>query len=278
MIKKLVALFAANGVELDVTEETIRTTAVRRYGLPIEMIYLQERHVAQAFQEAFFAGVCPASRAAILRSVFQAEPGPNLDALSVQNAIRAHLMKAGEPAYVHEAFVGFDDACRLILALGGLPCYPVLADGTRPICSFEDPVEHLAQSLKERRVYCAELIPNRNSVAVLAAYSYALRSAGIALLAGTEHNTLEVLPMEPHCADGAGVPEPLKEMFWEGACVVAAHQFLSATGRTGYVDASGELNPLYSSGEARIEAFANLGAAVIDEYRRITAVAGMGRG
>ena len=33
-------------------------------------------------------------------------------------------MKAGKPAFVTETFLRFDEARELILALGGIPCYP----------------------------------------------------------------------------------------------------------------------------------------------------------
>jgi hypothetical protein len=59
-------------------------------------------------------------------------------------------------------------------------------------------------------------------------------------------------------------------VFWEGACVVAAHQYLVARGEEGYVDASGEPAGRYPGPEARLEAFARLGASVIDEYLKTT--------
>jgi hypothetical protein len=273
VIERLAALFVAGGQETGVTEDSVKSSVVRKYGFPLESVYLQERHVAQAFQEALFARVSPGSRAGILRSVFGAEPGPAPDdAVAVQNAIRSHLMKAGKPGYVEERFVGFDHAYRLILTLGGIPCYPVLADGATPICPFEDPVDRLVQSLVARRIHLAELIPNRNAPETVALYARSLRSSGIAVVAGTEHNTPDMLPMEPHCAGGTPVPDPAAAIFWEGACVVAAHQYLMANGCGGYVDDSGDLNPDYSTGEARIRAFAQLGVAVIEKYGRLSAV------
>ncbi len=266
VIDKLNCIFAAAGVKTSLTERSIKAGVVHRCGAPVDAIYLQERHIAQAFQEALVAAVPAGALPGVLCSVLGVDAGPDLDAVSVQNAIRTHLMKAGKPGYVEEGFVGFDHAYQLVLALGGVPCYPVLADGARPICEFERPVERLVASLRQRRTYCAELIPNRNAVPVLGSYVRALRSAGIPVLAGTEHNTLDLVPMEPHCAANEPIPEPLKDIFWEGACVIAAHQFLVANGRTGYVDEHGDLNVSYADNEARIEAFARLGADVIEKY------------
>ena len=61
------------------------------------------------------------------------------DAVATQNEIRSQLLKAGKPAYVPETFVDFDHAYRLILALGGIPCYPTLADGVRRSRSTKTP-------------------------------------------------------------------------------------------------------------------------------------------
>jgi hypothetical protein len=55
----------------------------------------------------------------------------------------------------------------------------------------------------------------------------------------------------------------VKELFWEGACVVAAHQARRREGQSGFVDAEGEPNSDFPDAEARISAFAEMGAHVI---------------
>lgn len=57
-------------------------------------------------------------------------------------------------------------------------------------------------------------------------------------MAGTEHNTLDRIPLDPFCADGP-LPEAARAAFYEATCIVAAHQALVAEGRPGYVDATG---------------------------------------
>ena len=86
------------------------------------------------------------------------------------------------------------------------------------------------------------------------------------MVAGTEHNTLDLVPIEPTCLKGQPVPDDLKEIFWEGACVAAAHQFLVAHGQCGFVDGQGKPNASYRSDEERISAFRALGMAVIQKY------------
>jgi hypothetical protein len=225
--------------------------------------------VAKAVQEAFFAAVPASQRVDKLTHIFGTAPkaGPE-DAVKVQNEIRSHLMKAGKPGFVEETFINFEQAYRLILELGGIPCYPTLADGTTPICGYEEPVEKLIGELKARRIYCAEYIPIRNKPDVLSRYVKTVRKAGIVVLGGTEHNTLDLLPIEPTCLNGVPVPEDIKDIFWEGACVAAAHQFLTLHGECGFVDNNGNCNPAYNNDEERIDAFRRLGAAVIGTYQK----------
>jgi len=228
---------------------------------------LQERHISQAFQEALFEKVRPEERIERLRRVLGAETktnGPE-DAVSMQNDIRSHLMKAGKPAFVQETFIGFDDAQRLILELGGIPCYPTVADGASPICQFEQSPERLIAAIKERNLHAAEWIPVRNTVGVLREYVVKMREAGLAITAGTEHNTLDMVPLDPFCRDG-DVPDDLRAVFWEGACVVAGHQFLTLHGQCGFVDGQGSPNADYASADGRIKAFAAIGAAVMQRY------------
>jgi hypothetical protein len=245
---------------------------VRRHGSDRKTVYLQERHIAQAFQEAAFAKAPASERLEKLSTVFgTATKARNADdSVGVQNELRSYLMKAGKPAFVDETFIGFDEAFKLILELGGYPCYPVLADGNNPICPFEEPVSKLIENIQKRSIFAAEFIPVRNAPDVLEKYVKAMRAAGVVVTAGTEHNTLDLIPIEPTCKGGVAISEELKAIFWEGACVAAAHQFLTLHGEVGYVDSSGKLNPSYSHAEDRIVTFARLGAAVIRRYQEGT--------
>ena len=269
VISKLAEVFAQRGLPIQLTEADVMGMVAKRHGCPRERIYLQERHVCQAFQEAIFARVPAAERIEKLTRAFGLATPPKFgpeEAVKIQNEIRAQLMKAGKPAYVAETFVNFEQAQRLILELGGIPAYPTLADGTSPICPFEEPVEKLIADLKARGFECAEFIPIRNTPEVLTQYVRAMRAAGLVVTGGTEHNTLDLLPIEPTCVKALAVPEEVKEIFWEGACVVAAHQFLTLHGECGFVDAQGKPNPDYPDANARIAAFKSLGEAVIQRY------------
>lgn len=266
MIERMAALINSHGVATAVTAESIRSALALRHAVSPGSVYLQERHVAQAFQEALFASVEPGARSGLLRRVLGVECAN--DALTAQNEIRAQLMKAGKPAYVEESCLDADTAYALVLALSGVPCYPVLADGASPVCEFEASADELAGALAARGIWCVEFIPRRNAAAVVDRYATTLRQAGIVLLGGSEHNTLELATMMPACKGGVPLSEHVTELFWEGACVVAAHQYLSVRNRPGYVDARGALNPEFATSEQRIAAFARLGSMVIESFRK----------
>ncbi len=263
VVSRLEQLCADAGEPLGLTVAKIRTKIVQRYGCPAATVYLQERHVAEAFQQALFETVPAERRGAVLARLLGAPSSAPGCPPTVQNELRARLMKAGRPGYVAETFVGFDHAYRLVLALGGIPCYPVLADGASPICAFEETAAGLIDRLQDRRIYAAEFIPNRNAPELLMEYVPAIRAAGIIVTAGTEHNTPEMLPLVPACRGGGPIPDPARAIFWEGACVVAAHQHLTAAGGAGYVDSTGDLTPGYADAETRIQRLAAIGAELI---------------
>ena len=67
------------------------------------------------------------------------------------------------------------------------------------------------------------------------------------------------------------MPEGVADMFWEGACVVAAHAYRVARGEAGFVDSDGLPCPGFPDAEARIQAFRRLGETVIGAYLRLAA-------
>lgn len=269
MVQRCVAALADRGCVLALTPDTVIDGVVKRHGSQRPTVFLQERHVALALQEALFAAIPAAERLAKLPVLLG---GPCKlkdanDAVGVQNEVRNHLMKAGKPGFVPESYINLDEARSLALELGGIPCYPVLADGANPIGQFEASAADLVANVKKLGITATEFIPNRNAPALLIDYVKTLRAAGLIVTAGTEHNTLDLLPMMPS-AKGGPIPAELLPIFWEGACVIAAHQYLVAHGEPGYVTANGALNPAHADAESRIAAFAKMGEAVINAWKK----------
>jgi len=269
MVERMRRIFAERGLATEVDQRAVVEMIVRRHGSDRSTVYLQERHVSQCFQEALFEKVEPPERIERLNGILGAETKAKApdDFVAIQDDIRSRLMKAGQPAFVEETFIGFDDAHRLILELGGIPCYAAVADGASPISPFERSPEELTAAVQKRNIHAVEWIPPRNTAAVLRDYVRKMRDAGLAVTAGTEHNTLTLAPLDPFCKDG-DVPDDVRAVFWEGACVVAAHQFLTLHGECGFVDGEGKPNPDYASADERIRSFARIGAAVIERYYR----------
>jgi hypothetical protein len=257
-------IFAGSGFVTTLSDQEVASHVADRAGVPREWVVLQERHVARAFQEELFRAVEPTGRVSLLERALAVPFTANVeDPWAVQDAIRSKLMKAGRPAFEPEAPISFEDACGLILGLGGIPSYPILADGAMPICGFEDTPEALVERMLERGLYCADVIPGRNRRETVDRYVRALSEAGIVAVAGTEHNTLRRLSLEPRCVGDEPLSEFARDAFWKGTCVVAAHQYLGRRGRPGYVGGDGRRSPGFKSDELRMQWFRELGDEVI---------------
>lgn len=221
MTRKLSAIFSEHSLETSFNDADMTRAVAERYGVSPDRIILQERHLARAFQEALFEKTAAGERIAVLNNVLgtQSQSAPD-DAVKIQGEIRTYLMKSGKPAFVEENFVGFDEARELILEMGGIPCYPILADGASEICEYEADIDKLIENVKSLDINCVEFIPVRNQPEVLEEYARRMHEAGFAVVAGTEHNTLDLLPLEPKCVGGQEIPEHINDIFWEGACYV----------------------------------------------------------
>lgn len=260
MVAKLADWFLSCGLDTGLTAEVVAADVAAAAGVPMQWVSLQERHIAMAFQRALAELAVPA-RADVLERAYGQPSGVDIDdPVALQAEIRSRLIKAGTPGFVPEVPLSFEDAYRYVLEMDGIPTYPTLADGVAPICPFEEPATALAQQLLERGIYAAELIPVRNTSACVDAYVKAFTDAGIIVMAGTEHNTADRIPIDVACADGP-VSDFARQAFWEATCIVAAHQNQVAQGRPGFVDAAGARTG--SDPAARRAELAALGAELI---------------
>lgn len=266
LVDRVAAVLAARGVPLPLDYDAIAADVATAAGVPSDWVVLQERHLARAVQQAIWAVAPEGGRAAVLAAAYAGQPMAVDDPVAVQGEVRARLMKAGTPGFVPESPVSFADAYRFVLAADGIPCYPVLADGADPICPWETPPRVLADRLVALGIHAAELITGRNRTATVDAYVDALRSAGLIVLAGTEHNTAEQAPIDPACADGEPSAQA-RETFWEGTCVVVAHQHRRRLGLPGFVGPDGRPDPAFATADERIRWYATLGAGLLEPAR-----------
>lgn len=183
---------------------------------------------------------------------------------ALENEIRSNLLKAGGAAFVEEdesSFLELKKIKKIIIEAGGIPCYPVLLDdASGKYTEFEADAEKLFKTLSSLGIGCVELIPGRNDSSVLKNFVEFFDKKGFVITFGTEHNTPELTPIAVTARGSVSLDESLKKISWNGACVIAAHQYLRAHDRQGYVLDDGTL-----SVDQRDE-LARLGQLVIEYY------------
>jgi len=109
-------------------------------------------------------------------------------------------------------------------------------------------------------VYSLELIPGRNTFAVLKEFVTFFRSKNFLITFGTEHNTPQLDPIKVSCSGGVELDEDLEQIGFEGACIIAAHQYLIAKGEQGYLNTDGDAKT------KEYNSFVELGQAVINHF------------
>jgi hypothetical protein len=181
-----------------------------------------------------------------------------------ENEIRSNLLKSGGAAFVEEDEKSFLDLKKIMMIItkaGGIPCYPVLLDDpSGKYTEFESDPEKLWRSLKNLDIECIELIPGRNDGTVLKNFVEFFHAKDFLITFGTEHNTPEMIPLTVNTRGSVPLSNSLKKIAWDGACIIAAHQYLRADGRQGYVLPDGK-----HSAEQKNE-LARLGQMVIEYY------------
>ena len=196
--------------------KALRTMAIREFPTPEEQLH---------FIETLYGG--KKSKTGLSNSA------------ALENEIRSNLLKSGGAAFVEEdekSFLELKKIIRIIIKAGGIPCYPVLLDDpSGKFTEFESDPEKLYQSLKDLGIECIELIPGRNDFNILKDFAEFFHSKGFIITFGTEHNTPEMVPLTVTTRGSVPLDESLKRIAWEGVCIIAAHQYLRADGRQGYV-------------------------------------------
>ena len=125
---------------------------------------------------------------------------------------------------------------------------------------FENDKKTLASTLKERGVYSIELIPHRNSFENLKEYVEYFYQEGFIITFGTEHNTPALTKMKVDCRNDEELNDIICLIGYNGAAVIAAHQYLTARGEEGYINKNGD-----AKAELR-DKYELLGKAIIDYF------------
>jgi len=233
---------------------------------------VRERHIAKALRELVYEKYhSDQERINFLAAILDKNPESinTASEAGIENDIRSALLKKGGAAFVPEdpsAFPPIEKVVSYILDAGGIPCYPVLLDGTKgDLTDFEGnwPVVH--ETLQKLNIHAIELIPSRNTVSRLREFVQFFSQKGYTISFGSEHNTPGVFPVEVKIEGDKQLPEDLREVAWKGACIIAAHQYLRARGEQGFLDEAGK--PF----SEKPEYFEKLGNAVIKSYLQLHA-------
>jgi len=255
MVDKLNAFFADNEIGLNFDPEELHRKLARNL--------FRERHIAKAVRLALFEKEKdPRGRSELLSKIFSGKDVKSGfdDNAGLENEIRGNLLKAGGAAFVPEdpkAFFSMEEVVNIITDAGGIPCYPVLLDNPRgEFTHYESDKEYLLSELIKNDVYALELIPGRNDFKILKEFVNFFHKYGFVITFGTEHNTPKLDPLKITCRGGEPLDDELKMINYEGAAVIAAHQYLTAMGEEGY------LKDRKAKTDEK-EYFAELGKAVI---------------
>ncbi|HAQ20270.1 MAG TPA: hypothetical protein DCR40_13725 [Prolixibacteraceae bacterium] len=228
---------------------------------------LRERHIAKALRvviaEKFSS---PEDKKAFYTQIFSGKELKSklTDIAGLENEIRGNLLKSGGRAFVPEdskAFLSLEQVKDIIITAGGIPCYPVLLDDSKGnFTDYECNFVKLYETLVSKGIYSIELIPGRNTFAVLKDFVAFFRSKNFLITFGTEHNTPLLDPIKVSCSGGVDLDEDLEQIGFEGACIIAAHQYLIAKGEQGYLNADGDAKT------KEYNSFVELGQAVINYF------------
>ena len=238
MLEKLNFWLIETGMNFILTYDEVR----RRFARQL----VRERHIAQALRHAVFERYPDdTQRKEALQKIYGGLPsGVDVNhAAALENEIRNNLLKAGKKAFVPEdekAFLSIEKVCEIILEAGGIPCYPVLLDdASGKVTEFETDREHLYHSLLDLDIHCIELIPQRNKLEIMEPFVRYFHEKDFVITFGTEHNAPGLIPLTPCCSGNVPLTEFLLQVNYEGACVIAAHQYLKAQGDYGFIDENG---------------------------------------
>lgn len=261
MIKKLNQLIGKERPDLKLSYAKIKKDYAHEL--------VRERHLAKALRDlALSVSDSEEKQMAFLENLYGGRKSKTAIAnrAALENEIRSNLLKSGGSAFVPEdknSFLELKKIIKIIISAGGIPCYPVLLDDSAGnFTEFEADPEKLYNSLKRLGIECIELIPGRNDSGILKNFVEFFHKKGFIITFGTEHNTPEMLPLTVTTRGSVPLDESLKKIAWDGACVIAAHQYLRADGRQGYVLEDGthsvkQMRELIALGQLVIEYFLN---------------------
>ena len=259
MTEKANHWFAENGVDIQLDFIHIKKKYAREL--------VRERHIAKAIRIAVFdMAEHENARKELFKKIYGGKDSKveMNDIPGLENEIRGNLLKAGGKAFVEEdakAFMSIEEVMDIITEAGGIPCYPVLLDDKNGVYTeFEGDKQKLYNELTLRNIGCIELIPGRNDFNHLKEFVKFFNDKGFVILLGTEHNSPDMIPLTCDTRGKKPLDDELRKIAFEGACVVAAHQYFTAKCEPGFID------PLGKPQNNKKDFFIEVGKGVIEKF------------
>ena len=229
--------------------------------------FVTERHVSRAICTLIYEKITENSERKAFLDILLGDPGLEADPdnlPAIENEIRSRFLKAGGRAFVLEssrAFLPLPEVIQIILNAGGIPCYTILLDDESGQCTeYEANKQILMNELLANNIHCIEFLPFRNNLDILKDYARFFEKNGFVIVFGTAHSTPDLIPLRVSTRGGAYLDGDLAATSFNGACVIAAHQYQRAQGQQGYLNLDGY--PVSDRQEEMIE----LGKSVIHRY------------
>jgi hypothetical protein len=257
MIGKVNEHFVTSNVDINLDVNDIQKNYAKEL--------VRERHIAKVIREKIYGlAKTKEEKLKLISKIYEGHSEAidfeNISAM--ENEIRSKLLKKGGVAFVEEdpkSFLPVEALVEWIVNAGGIPCYPVLLDDSKGnFTDFEKDYSELLANLKKYSIPSLELIPVRNKIHYVKEFVEFFNKNGIIVLLGTEHNTPEMIPLKVACSDSP-LNDELKKISYEGAAIVAAHQYKIAKGELGLL-AEG------MPSKQKLEEFTALGKSVIEYY------------
>lgn len=164
-------------------------------------------------------------------------PGDQSDKPATEEEIIRKIIGA-ESANISDGPNNFPDLKKLlkiILSTGGIPFYTVQLDSSGSLTEFEKDKKKMAASLRTMGIQCIEFIPAIYNPDLFIEYVKYFNNSGFIITFGTKNNSSETKPLKILCSNSCSPDDWLLEIAWNGACIIAAHQYLRASGRQGYI-------------------------------------------
>jgi hypothetical protein len=202
---------------------------------------VREHHIAKALRlmaERRFS--CHAEQLGFYKKIMGRDPVSALsDLTGIEQELQSSFKKGGK-AYIQEDENSYPDVRKIIKIIqksGGIPCYHAqLGYPSGNISEFEGDIRRLHSSLKKLGIGCIELVPEHIDADKLKDFISFFDDRGFIITFGTDHYSYDNL--ESLKVTGKGnlpLEKSIRKIAWEGTCTIAAHQYLRADGRQGYV-------------------------------------------